>query len=200
MRIGVFGGTFDPIHLGHLRMAEEAREHADLQRVLFVPNNVSPFKLGRTITPGAQRVEMVRLAVAENAAFAVNTSEVDRPAPSYTVDTLAAIKAGMPASAELFFLTGADAVRDLPKWREPERLLQMTRFLAAARPGTTEAEIVAALPAEWSPRIEFLRMPELDITSTDLRARVGEGRSIRYLTPPAVEAYIGEHRLYRKIQ
>lgn len=194
-RIGVFGGTFDPIHFGHLRMAEEARELFALNTVLFVPNFISPFKLDRTVTPGPLRAEMIRQAIADNPYFAVESREIERVGPSYTVDTLRAMRAEN-AAAELFFLTGTDAVKGLPQWKAPEELLVLARFIAAARPGVQKQEVLAALPDAWEERILFLPMPELDISSTDLRVRVGEGRSLRYLTPRPVEEFVREHRLY----
>ena len=197
MKIGLFGGTFDPIHYGHLRMAEEARERIGLDRVIFVPNNVSPFKLKRMPSAGVARAEMLRVAIAGNDAFDVSTFEIDRPAPSYSVETLDEFTHRAAPTDSFYFLTGADAIRDLPRWREPERLLAMARFIAAARPGVTQAEITSALPERWRERIDFLQMPELDIAATDLRTRVREGRSIRYLTPPAVEKIIGDNGLYR---
>jgi len=197
LKLGIFGGTFDPIHYGHLRMAEEARERIGLERVLFVPNQVSPFKLGKVISPGAQRTEMVRLAIAGNPAFEFDTIELDRPGPSYTVETLRAIKLRAPADTEIYFLTGADAVRDLAGWREPEEILRLTRLVAATRPGVSSEDIVRALPAAWRERILFLEMPELDIAATDLRERVRTGRSIRYLTSPAVEEFVIMQGLYR---
>lgn len=194
-RLGVFGGTFDPIHFGHLRMAEEARERFELDTVLFVPNFVSPFKLDRVITSGPLRVEMIRWAVGDNPYFRVDSREIERVGPSYTVETLRSIKAENP-HAELFFLTGTDAVRELPQWKAPEELLLLTRFIAAARPGVQKSEVLAALPDTWENRILFLPMAELDISSTDLRNRIREGKSLRYLTPRSVEEFVWEHRLY----
>jgi nicotinate-nucleotide adenylyltransferase len=176
-------------------MAEEARERFALDTVLFVPNFVSPFKLDRRVTPGPLRVDMVRLAIADNPYFAVDGREIERAGPSYTVETLRALKAEHP-DAELFFLTGTDAVKGLPGWKAPEELIGLARFIAAARPGVEKQEVLAALPDTWEERILFLPMPELDISSTDLRARVGEGKSLRYLTPRSVEEFVREHRLY----
>jgi nicotinate-nucleotide adenylyltransferase len=197
MTLGVFGGSFDPVHFGHLRMAEEARIQAGLDRVLFVPTQVSPFKVGRTVTPGEQRLEMLHIALADNPAFAASDVELTRPGPSYTVDTLRLLKEQYP-TAELFFLTGTDAVRDLPKWRQPEEILSLARFLVAARPGVDKADVLHALPDLWEARIAFIEMPELDISSTYLRERLRDGRSVRYLLPRAVEEYIVSRGLYRE--
>jgi nicotinate-nucleotide adenylyltransferase len=197
MRLGVFGGSFDPVHFGHLRMAEEARTQAGLDRVLFIPTQVSPFKVGRQVTPGELRVQMLHIAVEDNPAFAVSDVEVARPGPSYTVETLRLLREQHP-SAELLFLTGTDAVRDLPKWREPEEILSLARFLVAARPGVDRAEVLHALPDTWEERISFIEMQELDISSTYLRERIREGQSVRYLLPRAVEQFIAAHGLYRE--
>ena len=198
MRLGVFGGSFDPIHIGHLRLAEVAREAHGLDRVLFVPNQVSPFKTTRHVMDGALRAEMVRLAIEDNNAFALSTIELERPGPSYTVDTLRALQTEYPG-AELVFVTGMDAVQGLPSWREPEAILEMVAFVAATRPGVTEEEAresLAHLPETWRARITFLTMPGLDISSTALRAKARVGSSIRYLTPGPVVDYIQAHRLY----
>ena len=195
MRIGIFGGTFDPIHLGHLRMAEEIRDSLSLERVLFIPNQVSPFKTNRNVTPAERRMEMVWQAVADNPAFAVSAAEVRRPGPSYTVDTVRELRRDYPED-ELFLLIGSDAVRDLPQWRAPEELLSQVRIAVATRPGTDPAEVLAALPDTWEPRLTFIPMPGLDISGTDLRARVRARRSITYLVPRAVETYIARHGLY----
>lgn len=196
MRLGVYGGTFDPIHVGHLRIAEEAREQMELDRVLFVPNQVSPFKTDREVTPGATRLEMVRRAVADNPAFEASGVEIERPGPSYAVETLRALRSEHP-DAELFFVTGSDTIRDLPGWRAPEELLELARFVAATRPGAENEDVLAVLPEPWRARITFIEMPGLDISGTDLRRRVRAGRSIRYLVTDAVAAIIREHELYR---
>jgi nicotinate-nucleotide adenylyltransferase len=196
VRLGVFGGSFDPIHYGHLRTAEEARVQAGLDKVLFVPNHVSPFKLNRAVTPGAMRKQMVELAIASNPAFALDGRELDRPPPSYTLHTLQEI-AGENPHTELFFLTGTDAVRDLPKWYEPEQVLALARFLAVARPGVNRAEVLEALPDFWEKRIDFVQVPHLDISSSFLRTRIGANQSVRYLLPPSVEKFIAEQGLYK---
>jgi len=198
MRLGVFGGTFDPIHFGHLRMAEEARERLALDRVLFIPAFISPFKTGEPVTPGLQRAEMLRIALQGNPGFALSTVEIERPGPSYSVETLRGLRAEFP-KAELFFLTGTDALEGLPKWHQPEVLLELATFVAVTRPGTDEAEVeraLAVLPVDWHSRVSFMRMPGLDISATDIRNRVRAGRSIRYLTPLGVVEYIWAHGLY----
>lgn len=196
LRLAVFGGTFDPIHHGHLRMAEEARDRLGFDRVLFVPNNVSPFKTRHAVTTGTVRAEMLEAAVADNPAFAVSRFEIEREGPSYTVETLRYLSAAHP-NTELYFLTGTDAVRDLPKWHQPEEVLRLARFAVMTRPGVNARDVLNALPDPWERRITFIEMPGLDISATDLRARVATGRSIRYLLPPSVEAIISVRGLYR---
>lgn len=195
MRLGIFGGSFDPIHYGHLRLAEEAREALALDRVLFVPNQVSPFKTGNGVTDGRIRAEMVQQAIADQPAFALWDGELEREGPSYTVETLRTLAAQHP-DAERFFLTGTDAVRDLPKWREPETILRLAVFVAATRPGVSPDAVRDALPEAWRERVRFLPLTPLEISSTDIRNRVAHGRSIRYLTPPPVVAAIAARRLY----
>ena len=196
MRLGIFGGTFDPVHYGHLRTAEVCRETLELDRVLFVPNRVSPYKTeGKTVTPGELRAEMLRLAVYDNPHFAVSTIEINRPGPSYTVDTLRELRQTNPHD-ELFFLTGSDAIRGLPGWHEPEALLDLAHFVALTRPGVLQADVLAALPDAWERRILFIAAPGLDISATDLRQRANRKQSLRYLTPPAVAAFIEARGLY----
>jgi nicotinate-nucleotide adenylyltransferase len=189
-RLGVLGGTFDPIHLGHLVLAEEARERCALDAVLFVPAGDPWMKAGRALAPAEDRLRMTELAVASNPSFAVSGLEIDREGPTYAVDTLRALHEREPRT-ELVFVAGADAIADLPRWREPEALLTLARFVAATRPGPD----AAALPDH--PAIETLEIPALDISSTDIRARVAAGRSIRYLVPDDVAAHIREAGLYR---
>jgi nicotinate-nucleotide adenylyltransferase len=192
-RIGLLGGTFDPPHLGHLLLAEAAREALALDRVVFVPARMPPHKRGRRVTPPATRLALLRAAL-RGSGFAVSTVELDRPGPSYTVDTLERIAArGVPA--ELFLLVGADSLADLPTWREPERILSLARLAVAARPG---AAAPPRLARRFARRIVALGNPAVAIASSDLRARVAAGRSIRYLVPPSVERAIARLGLYRR--
>ncbi|MCX6366080.1 MAG: nicotinate-nucleotide adenylyltransferase [Armatimonadetes bacterium] len=195
-KLGVFGGTFDPIHYGHLRIAEEARERFGLDHILFVPNKVSPFKIGDTSTPATLRVELVQEAIAGNPHFSVWTGELEREGTSYTVETLRALAQEFPDSA-LYFLTGTDAVRDIGKWREPEACLTLAQFVAFYRPGVSEAEARIGVPDELEPQIIFAAMNGLDISSTEIRQRVQASRSIRYLVPESVVALIEKKRLYQ---
>lgn len=196
MRLGIFGGSFDPVHYGHLRLAEEAREQAKLDSVVFIPTQVSPFKVGRTQISGELRLEMLRRATEDNPAFQVSGREIKRPGPSYTVDTLRELEREHP-DTERFFITGTDALRDLPKWREPEEVIRLTRFLVSVRPGVNKVEVLTALPDAWEERVTFIEMPELDISSTYLRERLKIGYSVRYLVPRPVEEYILAQGLYR---
>jgi nicotinate-nucleotide adenylyltransferase len=202
MRIGVFGGTFDPVHLGHLILAEQCREQGRLDQVWFVPAASPPHKQGQTLTPFAQRVEMLALALAGQPAFRIDDLEKDRPGPSYTVHTLEEIRRGHP-NAELFLPIGSDTLLDLPHWYQPARIVEMAGLLVTHRPGwpvppVSEVEAVLHLPPGVNLRLEVVEAPLIDIASRDLRRRAAEGRSLRYLVPRAVEAYIHDKRLYRQ--
>ena len=197
MRIGIFGGTFDPIHHGHLIAASEARQSQRLDRVLFIPANRSPLKpTARAST--AHRVAMVRLAIANKPAFALSTIDVERPAPSFAVETVAALQRGSPADC-FVFLIGADQLAELPQWRAPEQLLQAVPLVAFTRPGSeyaAEAALAQLSPAARG-RITLQAMPAVDVSASDIRARVARGEAIRHLIPPQVVEYIERHSLYR---
>jgi nicotinate-nucleotide adenylyltransferase len=202
MRLGVFGGTFDPVHTGHLVLAEQCREQGRLDRVLFVPAARPPNKLDAPLTPFAQRVEMLELAVAGQPAFRVDELEKDRPGPSYTVHTLEELRRRHPGD-EFFLLLGSDTLHDLKHWYQPERIAELAGFLVMLRPdwpAFSEDELAAALklPDRAALRYQLVQTPLIDISSRDLRRRVAEGRSVRYLLPRAVEAYINDKQLYRK--
>ena len=201
MRIGVFGGTFDPVHLGHLILAEQCREQGRLDQVWFVPAASPPHKQGQVLTPFARRVEMLALAVAGQPAFRIDELEKDRAGPSFTVHTLEEIHRRHPA-AELFLPVGADTLADLPHWYQPGRIVALAELLVMPRPGWPlpgAAEIQAALrlPADVAFRLQVVDAPLIDIASRDLRRRAADGRSLRYLVPRAVEAYIQDKRLYQ---
>ena len=200
MRLGIFGGTFDPIHQGHLILAEQCREQARLDRVLFVPAPRPPHK-SQPMTPFDKRVEMLALAISGQPSFQTDELEKDRPGPSYTVETLEQIQARDPA-AELFLILGADSVVDLPLWFEPVRILKLATLLVVGRPGWAftgmeELREKVGLPETIPFRLETVQCPLMEISSRDIRQRTGEGRTIRYLVPRAVEAYIGDKGLYR---
>jgi nicotinate-nucleotide adenylyltransferase len=205
VRIGIFGGSFDPVHHGHLIAAECVREQAGLDRVLFVPAAGPPHKPGRILADGRQRLEMLTLAIGGNDAFAVSSVELDRGGTSYTVDTLAALAAEHPADT-LALVLGPDTLAGLPTWREPARIDALAEIvpverdrlddLAAAAEDAGLADLLGreSLAAILARRA---RMPAVEIRATDLRAAVAAGRSIRYRTPRAVERYIATHGLYR---
>jgi nicotinate-nucleotide adenylyltransferase len=204
MRIGIFGGSFDPVHQGHLIVAECCREQARLDRVIFVPTAIQPFKQDRQPAAGHHRAEMLALAVGGNPAFEVSTVELDRGGVSYTVDTLAAVRDARPDD-DLQLILGPDALASLPDWREPARMLDLAGVIAVERDGlddvsaaVQESRLAALLGPERLQRIvaDTVRVPALGIRSSDLRALVAAGRSIRFRTPRAVERYIAAHGLY----
>lgn len=198
-RIGVLGGTFDPIHIGHLAGAEDAASQLGLDRVLVVPNRQPPHKEAARVTPVEHRVAMTQLAIADNPLFALDLLELDRPGPSYTLDTLRLLSERQGSGARLFFLVGCDALAQLHTWHEPDSILRESTLTVMERP--------VASPIDWNTvedrfpgirsRIEIVDVAALEISSNDLRARVREGRPIRYYVPPPVVRYIEEHRLYR---
>jgi nicotinate-nucleotide adenylyltransferase len=205
MRIGVYGGSFNPVHLGHLLAAECSREQACLDRVLFVPAAVPPHKRDRAIATAEDRLAMLALAVGGHEAFAVSTLELDRGGVSYTIDTLADLAARHPGDT-LVLLLGPDAVAGLPTWRDPGAILDGWEVRAVERDGlddvasiVAEPDVAALLGAERASGLieSRIRMPAIGIRASDLRAAVAAGRSIRYRTPRAVEAYISAHGLYR---
>jgi nicotinate-nucleotide adenylyltransferase len=197
MKVGVFGGTFDPVHIGHLVLAERAREALSLDRVVWLPAGDPWRKSDRAVSAAEHRIEMVRLAIAGNPAFELSKVEVERAGPSYSADTLAALAAARPG-AELFFLLGLDALEDLTHWHEPHRILELAKVAAAAREGRRrDAHELDALLLGLGARTVWFDMPRLDISATELRARAAAGRSLRYLVPDAVDAYIRARKLYR---
>jgi nicotinate-nucleotide adenylyltransferase len=198
MRIGAIGGTFDPIHIGHLILAEEARTRLRLTRMVFIPAGSPPHKLGQQITDSERRLEMVQLATADNERMAVSRIDIDRTGPCYTVDTIRLLREAWGAETEVYFLIGGDSLAELPTWHQPERLLRICQVVAVARPGyPADLDAVERLLPGAASLIHVLDTPVLDISSTDIRKRVRTGRSIRYLVPRAVERYVYEHGLYR---
>jgi nicotinate-nucleotide adenylyltransferase len=202
MRIGVFGGTFDPVHVVHLIIAEQCREQAKLDQVWFVPAARPPHKQERGVASFAHRVEMLQLALAGQPAFRVEEMEKDRPGLSYTADTLEELHRRHPGD-ELFFLVGSDCLPDLPHWHEPARIAAVATLLIVARPGWTVwplDQIRAALRLSQDRPLaqQVVEVPQMSLSSTDLRQRVAAGRTIRYLVPRAVECYLETHHLYRQ--
>ena len=188
-RIGLFGGTFDPPHIGHLALAEGARDQLRLDRVLFVPAGTPPHKRGRPLSGTPARVAMTRLAVRGHPAFRVSTLEARRRGPSFTVDTLRALRAAHPG-ARLYLLMGEDSLDDFRTWHEPGAIAALATLAVARRPGRRGA-------ARRRAGVVWLDTPVLDLSSSAIRARARSGRSVRVLVPDAVAAYIRRHRLYR---
>ena len=208
--VGVLGGTFDPIHLGHLAIADEVRETLGLERILFVPAGIPPHKPDRMISSAADRVGMVRLAIADNPAFELSRLEVDRPGPSFAVETLAELTRAARArrkDADLTFILSDEALAGFPEWRDPARILELARLAVVPRAftgATATGRRVWRIDDAWvglhlpdgAQRVVFVEAPRIAISASDIRRRVASGRSIRYLVPPAVLAYIADHRLY----
>jgi nicotinate-nucleotide adenylyltransferase len=193
-RVGIFGGTFDPPHWGHLLLAETAREALRLDRVLFVPARVPPHKTRRAVTPAAVRLRLLRAAL-RGTGFEISRLELGRPGPSYTVDTLSEF-AARERGAALFLLVGADSLEDLPGWREPKRIARLATVAVARRPGVADGVPRAA--RALGARVVALPNPPVDLASSDLRARVARGRSIRFRVPAAVERLVRELGLYAR--
>ncbi len=200
-RVGIFGGTFDPIHLGHLIMAQEVWAHLALDRVLFVPAGVPPHKQGHVITPAEHRRRMIELAIADDPRFGISTIELERAGPSYTVETLATLRAEMGDEAGIFFALGGDMLYDIVKWKDPAGIVRLATGIAAlARPewpfGPDEiAALDAAVPG-LGQAVTPVPAPLIAISASAIRARLARGMPIRYLTPQAVEAYIRAQGLY----
>jgi len=196
-RIGILGGTFDPIHYGHLVIAEDARVYLHLDKVLFVPTYQPPHKPEGSYSAFQHRVRMTELAIADNPHFVLSLIEAERPGPSYTVDTLRQLQAELGPDAELYFVMGMDSLADMPTWHKPAELLGLCRIVVAERAGyqIDLSALERALPG-LREKLELIDTPELSISSTDLQQRVRRGLSIRYQVPPAVEKYIYEHKLY----
>jgi nicotinate-nucleotide adenylyltransferase len=197
-RLGVLGGSFDPPHVGHLWLATLAADAMALDRVLVVPAPRPPHKPGWQLSPAENRLAMASLAVADDPRLEVSTIELEREGPSYTVDTLEALRSASP-DAELVLVMAADSLAGISTWRRPERLLQLAEWAVGPRPGSAPppAEELARQLGGDARRIHLLDGPALDVSATEIRARVAAGRAIRYLVPRGVERYIAEHALYR---
>lgn len=194
MRLGIYGGTFDPVHYGHLLAAEQCREQCRLDQLWFIPAASPPHKQDATITSGERRADMLELAVAGMPQFAVNRMELNRQGPSYTVDTLAQLQ-DEDAGRELFLLIGADSVDEFPTWREPQRIAQLAT-LAVINRGRSQPDLSRLAECCGSREPIIVQMPGIDLSATDIRQRVRSSQSIRFMTPRAVETYLHEHRLY----
>jgi nicotinate-nucleotide adenylyltransferase len=200
MRIGVFGGTFDPVHFGHLILAEQCREQARLDEVWFVPAPRPPHKAEQELTRFEQRVEMLALALAGNPAFRIDEIEKERTGPSFTVDTLAAFQTRHPGD-EFFLLVGSDTLEDLAHWHDPIGVLRRAGLVVMLRPGhalvpAEELRTAVQLADDVPLPMEVVETPLIDIASRDLRRRAAQGKSLRYFLPRGVEAYIHDKQLY----
>ncbi len=197
MRIGILGGTFDPPHIGHLVIAEEARKKLALAKVYFVPARQPPHKLSEPVSPLEDRVAMLRLALDDSPFFVLSLLEANRPGPSYTVDTLRQLRTEFPPAAEFFLIMGMDSLAKLPTWHKPGELIQMCRLAVLRRPGYSAEmdELERKIPGIKS-KVLFIPAPQLEISSSDLQSRVRGGLSIQSVVPAGVTEYIAQHHLY----
>lgn len=199
MKVGIMGGTFDPIHTAHLIIAEEARTRLGLDRVIFIPAGEPWMKQGHVSSPAGQRVEMVKLAISSNPGFSLSLSEVERTGPTFTVDTLEQLMGELGYDTQLFLLLGWDSVAEMTDWKAPYRVSRMATVVAFPRLGFTKPDIAVlerSMPG-IAGRIIFLDAPYLEISSTVIRKKIAEGGSVRYLVPEAVLQYIIESRIYQ---
>jgi len=214
MNIGIFGGTFDPIHWGHLRSAEEVGETYRLDRVYFIPASIPPHKRGQTTTPARDRLRMVRLAVAQNPRFAVSTMELARPGLSYSIDTIREFAGKLKKSDSLYFIIGLDAFREIGTWRDYQEIFTLCNFIVTSRPGSKENDPLKGTGIavkklfcydskhrnyrhRSGTRIYFIELTDIAISASEIRALVRQGKSIPYLGPSSVQQYIKRRGLYR---
>ncbi len=203
LTLGLMGGTFDPIHIGHLVTAEEARQQFGLDHVIFIPAGVPPHKDARYISLAEHRYIMTMLAVVDNPYFTVSRLEIDRRQPSYTIDTVQNILQIYNYQVRLYFITGADAILDIIAWKDCERLLDSCYFIAASRPGYSFGklkDVLASVSSRMIKKVHLLEIPAMAVSSTFIRSRVASGKTIKYLTPDAVEQYIYKNRLYLQVK
>ncbi len=213
MKLGIFGGTFDPIHWGHLRSAEEVSETFGLGRVYFIPASIPPHKRGQTRTPARDRLNMVRLAVARNPRFAVSTVELARPGVSYSIDTIRSFAKNLQKGDSLHFIIGLDAFREIGTWKDFREIFFLCNFVVTSRPGSKENDPLKGTGVavkklfcydfrkrnyrhESGTRINFIELTDIAISASEIRGLVKQGKSIRYLVPSSVERYIKRRRLY----
>ena len=198
MRVGVLGGTFDPIHLGHLKIAEEARLKLDLERVLFIPTGQPRLRTDKYLSPVADRLRMVELATSDNPYFQVCDNETRRGGPTYTVDTLIELRGSLGTDASLYFIVGVDILRRFHDWKEPELVLELCNVVVVTRPGHEDFDWPAWLVTfpQAADRLTRLDTTMVDISGTEIRRRSGQGKSVRKLVPASVAEYIQERNLY----
>lgn len=202
-RVGLFGGSFNPVHLAHLVLAEQAWAMLDLDRVIFIPAKLPPHKDPAALAGARERLRMVRLAITGRSAFAVSDIELRRKGPSYTIDTVTAMRRRFGKNAKIFFLIGTDTVPELPTWHKIRQLVELCDFVPVSRPGVRVpalSTLARGLGKKAASDIlsRTIRMPLLDISASDIRCRVADGRSIRYLVPDAVAEYMHGKKLYFK--
>lgn len=198
-RIGIFGGTFDPIQCGHLLGAERAREEFDLQEVLFIPAGNPPHKHYPEMADALDRFDMVRISISDNQFFKISDIEFKREGLSYTIDTINQLIPVLGQDCELFFIIGADNVAEVLRWKNSKELFQKVQFIVLTRPGKWEESLEGDIEAlkKNNCRVNLVEMPLIHISSTEVRCRVAENRSIKYMVPDCVEKYIGEKGLYK---
>lgn len=192
LTVGILGGTFDPVHIGHLIVAEEIRVRCNLQKILFIPSAHPPHKAAREITPPQLRWEMVCLAIQDNPYFEASAIEIERTGLSYTVDTLAQLRGIWDQKAQMSLIIGTDEAIDVPTWKQPERVFDLSAVLVANRPGFD----INTIELRWRKMMKFVRVPQIEVSSTAIRRRIVEGKSIRYLVPRPVEEFIRDRGLY----
>lgn len=196
-RIGLLGGTFDPVHIGHLIIASYAAEALDLQRVLFIPAQIPPHKRAGSVSPTEDRVAMVKRAIADDCRFQFSDEDLRSGKQSFTSDLLERLVRGMPG-CELFFIAGADSLKDFPGWNRPQRILHHAQLAIASRPSTEITDAMLDAMPNLRSRTTLFRTPLIGVSSSDIRERVTNGSSIRYLVPRSVEQYIQDHGLYQQ--
>ncbi len=198
MKIGILGGSFNPIHMGHLILGENVRDSLKLDKVIFIPTGINPFKGNRNTTSPTQRLEMIKLAIESNPHFTISTIEIEREGISYTIDTIKSLK-GRYKEDDLYFIIGSDIIFQIEKWKDIQQLFKLCKFALVNRPGNELKEIdnkVEELSLKYNIFFERISSPFIDISSTDIRNRVRKKQSIKYLVPPKVEDYIIKHKLY----
>jgi nicotinate-nucleotide adenylyltransferase len=194
------GGTFDPIHYGHLIIAEESRRVFNLDKVIFVTAGQPPHKKDYQVSPAEHRYALAQIATATHPDFVCSRMEIERIGPSYSIDTIRQVRKDYSQSANIYFITGTDAIAEILTWHEHEQLTKICKLIAAMRPGYNLDKLKDRLPTEYLDQIIFLDVPGVHISSTELRKRIAEGNSIKYMVPEAVEIYIDKHKLYRTNQ
>jgi nicotinate-nucleotide adenylyltransferase len=199
MKVGILGGTFDPVHNGHIAIADEGMKQLKLQQVLFLPAGMPWMKSDHTITPSEHRMAMINLAIKNHPRFSISDIEIERKGPTFTAETLQILKNGMEKDNRLYLLMGWDSLLDMPKWKHPEKIAELSIIAAFTRGRDTRPDVanLSAAIAGIEKKLIFINITRIDISSTDIRTRTASGLSIHGMVPDAVEAYISKHGLYR---